>query len=70
MREKRVALKDGVDFALIGRDIIEALAFKEDIAAGRRFKAADNAQRGGFPTAGRTQQCHKFTIPNRKGYTL
>ena len=62
MREERVALKHGVDRALIRRQTDDVLPFIEDFAAGRLFKAADAAQKRRFAAAGRTQQRHKLVF--------
>ena len=58
--EQRIALEHGVDLALIGRNIVQALAVEEYIAGIRLLKAADDAQCGRFAAAGRTEQGHEL----------
>ena len=56
VRKQRVLLKHGIHPALVGRDAGNILAVENHAAGIRRFKPADDAQGGGFPTAGRAQQ--------------
>ena len=56
VREQRIALEYGVDLALVGRNIVQALAVEEYIAGIRLLEAADDAQCGRFAAAGRAQQ--------------
>ena len=46
VREQGVLLEDGVDLALIGRNVINPHTVKQDIAGCRRHKAANDPQRG------------------------
>ena len=62
--EEGVALKDGVDVALVRRDVVDALAKEENVALIRRFEAADHAQGRGLAAAGRAEQRQKFIVVN------
>ena len=61
VRKQRVALENRVDLTLIRRNVVQTLAVEEHIAGIRLLKAADNAQRGRFAAAGRTEQRHELT---------
>ena len=62
--EEGVALENGVDVALVRRNVVDALTEKEDVALIRRFKAADHAQGRGLAAAGRAEQRQKFIVVN------
>ena len=62
--EEGVALKNGVDAALVRRNVVDALTEEENVALVRRFKAADHAQGRGFAAAGRAEQRQKFVVVN------
>ena len=62
--EESVALKDGVDVALVRRDVVDALAEEENVALIRRFEAADHAQGRSLAAAGRAEQRQKFVVVN------
>ena len=62
--EESVALKDGVDVALVRRDVVDALAKEENVALIRRFEAADHAQGRSLAAAGRAEQRQKFVVVN------
>ena len=62
MGEESISLKDGVDVTLVGGDVVDALTVKNDLALIGRLKAADNAKRGGFSTAGGTKQGNEFLV--------
>ena len=64
VREQRIALEHGVDLALVGRNIVQALAVKEYIAGIRLLEAADDTQRGRFAAAGRAQQRDELAALN------
>ena len=64
MGEEGVALKDGVDVALVRRDVVDALAKEENVALIRRFEAADHAQGRSLAAAGRAEQRQKFIVVN------
>ena len=55
-------MKDRVDAALVGRQVGDVAALKEHGAFRGIFKAADDAQRGGFAAAGRAQQRHELFV--------
>ena len=65
MREQRVVLKHHADAALLWRDACAALAdaraFKKNLAAGKRLKPGDGAQRGGLAAARWAEQTADFT---------
>ena len=62
MREQGIPLKNGIDGPFVRRQLIDAFAFKKDIAAVRCDEAADNPQRGCLPATGRAQQGDKLSI--------
>ena len=62
VREERIALEDGIDGALVGRQGDDILPLVENFAAGRRFKAADAAQQRGFAAAGGAEQRHELVL--------
>ena len=64
MGEQGVALEDGVDLPLVGRDVVDALAVKDDRAFVLLQEAAQDTQQRGFAAAGRTEQRHKFIFIN------
>ena len=64
MREQRVPLKDGVDVALVGWDAVDFFAVEVDFPLVWFHKASDDAQRGGFATAGRAKKGDKFLVVN------
>ena len=64
MREQRVSLKDGVDLALIGRQIVDAHALKVQVARSGRFKTADDSQCRRLAAAGGTEQRDELLVMN------
>ena len=64
--EQRILLKDGVDIPLVRRKSVNALAVKDDVAAVRLNKAADDAQRCGFAAAAGTENRNEFLFVNIK----
>ena len=56
VREERVALEDGVDVALVGREPDDVLVAEEDAPLGRLLEAADHPQRRRLPAARRAEQ--------------
>ena len=62
MGEQGVALEDGVDVALVGGDVVDALAQEEHVALVRLLEAADDAQDRGLAAAGGTQQGEEFVV--------
>ena len=70
MREKCIALENGVYISLIWRQIIYIFSHKHHIALVSRLKAADNSQSGGFTAAGGTQKSEKFVIVNIQIYII
>jgi hypothetical protein len=59
VREKRVALEDRVDVALVRRERIDPPAVEPHLARGGRFKAGDHPKNRGFAAAGWPQQREK-----------
>ena len=43
---KRVVLEDGVDVAVVGRQLADVVALQQDRSAGRRLEAGDHPQDG------------------------
>ena len=67
MGEKGVFLEHGVNIALMGRHIVDALAHEYNVALVGLLKAAYKAQSGGLSAAGRTKEGDKLVIINIKG---
>ena len=64
VREERVFLEYGVDLALVGRDVHDVLAVKEDLALGGLQEAAEDAQQRRFAAAGGTEQGDELIFVN------
>ena len=64
MRKQRIPLKNGVDVALVRRHPVDFFSVEENISRTWLHKSANNAQRGCFATAGRSQKGHEFLIVN------
>ena len=62
MREEGVALEDGVDVALVGRQPGHVLALQLDQAGGGHLEAADHPQRRGLAAAGRPQEREELAV--------
>ena len=62
MREQRVLLEYGVQVSLVWRHVGDVHALKEHLAFVRRLETADDSQRGGLTTAGRTQQGDELVL--------
>ena len=60
MGEQGILLENRVDVPFVRRQIVDALAFKDNVAAFRLQKSADDPQRGGFAAAAGTEDRHKF----------
>ncbi len=56
VRKERVALEDGVDVALVGRQADDVLLAEEDPALARLLEPADHAQRRRLPASGGAEQ--------------
>ncbi len=63
VREKRVFLKDGVDFPPVGRKVRDSAAVEIDVAGVRPDEAADDPQSRGLAAAGRAEQRDKLPVP-------
>ena len=70
MGKQGIALEDGVDLPLVGGDVVDALAVKDDRALVLLQEAAQNAQQRGFAAAGGTEQRHKLILINIQIDTL
>ena len=64
MREKRVALKDLVHVAPVGREVGHVRAVEPDGAFGRRFKTGDHPQQRRLSAARRAEQREKLARLN------
>ena len=62
MREECILLEYGIDVALVGRHVVDAVAHKDHIALIRVSKAADNPQGSGFAAAGWTKKGNKLVV--------
>ena len=60
MGKQGILLENRVDVPLVRRQTVDALAVKNDVAAFRLQKSADDPQRGGFAAAAGTEDRHKF----------
>src|SRR5579863_5111762 len=67
MGKKRVVLKDGVDAAAIGWQLIEALAGHPNFAGGCGFKSGNDAEKSGLARSTLAQDREKFPFSNVKG---
>jgi hypothetical protein len=69
VREERVALEHDADVAAMGRKVGDGPAFDEDLAGVGLLEAGHDAESGGLPTAGRSQQpdelggLHRYVDP-------
>jgi hypothetical protein len=59
MREQGVFLEDGIELAFVRRKLRDVLSVKDDLAAVRLLKAADDAQGRCFSAARRAEECHE-----------
>ena len=64
MRKQRIALKNGIDLALMRGQIVDHLAFENHPALRRLHKARDGSECCGFSAAGWAQQRYKLLIPD------
>ena len=64
MRKQSVFLEDRVDMPLMRRDIVDALAHKDDVPLVGRLEAADDAQGRRLAATGGAQQGDKFVVVN------
>ncbi len=62
VRIERVVLEDHGDVAIFGRNVVDALAVDENVAAGDFLEARDHAERGGFAAAGRADEHDEFLV--------
>ncbi len=60
----------GIDVALVGGHIVDAVTHENHIALIRVSKAADDPQGGGFTAAGLTYNTNRFSTGNVKGYAV
>ena len=66
VREKRILLKDGIDFSEIGRSVRDVLAVEINPTAGGGFESCYHAQGSGFAAARRAEQSDEFAFLNVK----
>lgn len=62
MREQGIALKDGIDVAIFGRDLGNVTVLKMDMAVIDAFQPGNKAQDGGFAATGGAKQREKLTV--------
>lgn len=62
VREQGVALKDGIDVAIFGRNLGDVLVLKMDMAVIDAFQPGDKAQYGCFAAARGAKQRQKLTV--------
>ena len=62
MREQRIPLEYGIDFALVGGQIIDADTTKKNITLLGLDKSADNAQGRCLATTGRPKKSNEFLV--------
>lgn len=62
VREEGIALKDGIDVAIFGRNLGNVLILKMDVAIIDAFQPGDKAQYGCFAAAGGAKQRQKLTV--------
>ena len=62
MREKRVALKDGINVAMFCRYVGDILVVEFDMAHINAFKPGYQAKHGGFAAAGWAKQGEEFAV--------
>ena len=60
MGKKGVVLEDRVDVPLLGHRVGDVLPFQDHLPAVGRFEPRDDAERGRFPAAGRTEERDEF----------
>src|SRR4051794_12134566 len=66
MRKQRVALEDGVDVALVWRQMLDARSVEPNLTRGGRFESGDHAQSRCLAASRGTQQRKEFAVANRK----
>ena len=66
VREEGILLEDGVDLALVGRDVHDVLAVKEDLALGGLQEAAEDAQQCRLAAARGAEQRDELIFVNVK----
>ena len=67
VREERVVLEHHAEAALLGRQMVHALAVDPQLAVARRDQAGDDVEGGGFAAAARAEQRHELPAPHRQG---
>ena len=66
VREQRVVLEDGVDVAVVRRDVGDVLAAEQDRAGRRLLEAGDHAQHRRLAGAGRPEQREELAVVDRQ----
>ncbi len=62
MREQRVVLEDGVDVAVVRRELADIVALQQHRAGGWRLEAGDHSQHRRLAAAGRPEQREELTL--------
>ena len=62
VREQGILLENRVHAALVGRNIKDILALKEELAARGRLETSNDAQRGGFSASGGPEKSNEFFL--------
>ncbi|MCY1234030.1 hypothetical protein D9M72_465980 [compost metagenome] len=62
VREERIVLEHGIDPALVGRELVHALAADLDGAGGDLLEAGDGTQQGGLAAARRAKEGEELVV--------
>lgn len=62
VRKERVPLEDGVDLALVGRQVVDSHAIKKNVTGLGCDETANRPERRGLATAGRPKQGNEFFV--------
>ena len=64
MREKRILLKNGIQFPFIGGKSCDILSVKQNLSLVWAFKASQQTQGCSLSASGRTKKGQKFMLPD------
>ena len=64
MGEQGIALEDGIDRPLIGRQMLDRAALEQDLAGARLLEAGDQAQQRGLAAARGAQEGEELVLPD------
>ncbi len=70
MRIEGIILEDQTDAALLGRQCGHVVVAEIDFAGGRRFKAADEIERGALAAAGGAEQADELPVRDLEGHVV